>query len=368
MVGILRIPFFIDIAVRAIANGAQFETGDTEIDFRRNVWSSVIAKDQDRKSGMPLRRRKAFIEIATQRAKKMVFGISADQFDPEVISKLEEDNLIYRDPNNSTISLPHDVLEDWALEEFIEEKYTYNIDNLDEFLSAIGNEPAISRAFRLWLYRRLQFDVSTYDFVEDVLSAENIETFLKDETIGVVAGGIIEIYKQNQECKVGDFNYWSATPLRGFHKLGTFEVIHGGGGNFSTKKEVLVNVNGIDENLTKGAALYEETDFCLRVKQAGYIVMFHSKASVNHLAAETGGCRVPDIKKYIASLVRNRSLIISRHVKGFYKITATLYLLRLVSAYAFSYKDVSLFKQFITSFKEGFSVGKKEVTCTKYGQ
>lgn len=186
LVGILRIPFFIDIAVRAIANGAQFETGDTEIDFRRNVWSSVIAKDQDRKSGMPLRRRKAFIEIATQRAKKMVFGISADQFDPEVISKLEEDNLIYRDPNNSTISLPHDVLEDWALEEFIEEKYTYNIDNLDEFLSAIGNEPAISRAFRLWLYRRLQFDVSTYDFVEDVLSAENIETFLKDETIAAI--------------------------------------------------------------------------------------------------------------------------------------------------------------------------------------
>ncbi|XZW10853.1 hypothetical protein ACT4YX_13025 [Acinetobacter baumannii] len=186
LVGILRIPFFIDIAVRAIANGAQFETGDTEIDFRRNVWSSVIAKDQDRKSGMPLRRRKTFIEIATQRAKKMVFGISPDPFDPEVISKLEEDNLIYRDPNNSTISLPHDVLEDWALEEFIEEKYTYNIDNLDEFLSTIGNEPAISRAFRLWLYRRLQFDVSTYDFVENVLSAENIENFWKDETIAAI--------------------------------------------------------------------------------------------------------------------------------------------------------------------------------------
>ena len=207
---------------------------------------------------------------------------------------------------------------------------------------------------------------------DDIQCDENLlkEHFsiLKDTSVGVVAGGIIEIYKKNQECKIGDFNYWTATPLRGFHKQGTIEVIHGGGGNFSTKKEVLVNVNGIDENLTKGAALYEETDFCLRVKQAGYIVMFHSKASVNHLAAETGGCRVPDIKKYIASLVRNRSLIISRHVKGIYKITATLYLLRLVSAYAFSYKDVSLFKQFITSFKEGFSVGKKEVTCTQYGQ
>ncbi|WP_455803248.1 hypothetical protein [Acinetobacter guillouiae] len=147
---ILRIPFFINIAVRAISNGAQFEKSDTEIDFRKNVWSTVITKDHVRNSGMPLRRRKAFIEIATQRAKRMVFGISADPFDPEVISKLEEDNLIYRDPKNSTISLPHDVLEDWALEEFIEEKYQYKTDNLDEFLSVIGNEPAISRAFRLW--------------------------------------------------------------------------------------------------------------------------------------------------------------------------------------------------------------------------
>lgn len=186
LVDILRIPFFIDIAVRALSNGAQFQIGDTEIEFRKNVWSSVIAKDQDRKSGMPLRRRKAFIEIATQRAKKMVFGISADRFDPEVISKLEEDNLIYRDPKNSTISLPHDILEDWALEEFIEEKYQYKTDNLDEFLFAIGNEPAISRAFRLWLYRRLQFDESTYDFVMNVLVINNIENFWKDETIAAI--------------------------------------------------------------------------------------------------------------------------------------------------------------------------------------
>lgn len=186
LVDILRIPFFIEIAVRAIGNGAQFQTGDTEIDFRNTVWFSVIAKEQDRKFGMPVKRRKIFIEIATQRAKKMVFGISADEFDPEVISKLEEDNLIYRDQINSTISLPHDVLEDWALEEFIEDQYKRNVNNLSSFLLAIGNEPAISRAFRLWLYRRLQFDESTYKFVENILSADYIESFWKDETIAAI--------------------------------------------------------------------------------------------------------------------------------------------------------------------------------------
>lgn len=222
--------------------------------------------------------------------------------------------------------------------------------------------------------RNFGWQKAKYEYIlfldDDIQCNENLlqEHFsiLKHKAVGVVAGGITEVYKNNQECKVGDFNYWTATPLRGFHKLGTFEVIHGGGGNFATKKEVLKKVNGIDENLTKGAALYEETDFCLRVKEADYKIIFHSKAAVNHLAAETGGCRVPDVKKYIASLVRNRSLIIGRHLKGIYKITSTLYLLRLVSAYAFSYKDVSLFKQFITSFKEGVSVGKKEVACTKY--
>ncbi|RLL22071.1 hypothetical protein D9K81_07920 [Acinetobacter chengduensis] len=183
---ILRIPFFIEIAVRAISNGAQFQTGDTEIEFKKTIWSSVIAKEQDRKSGMPVKRRKTFIEIATQRAKKMVFGISADPFDPEVISKLEEDNLIYRDQTNSTISLPHDVLEDWALEEFIEDQYKNNLDNVTHFLSAIGNEPAISRAFRLWLYCRLKFDTSACDIVENILSADDIDSFWKDETIAAI--------------------------------------------------------------------------------------------------------------------------------------------------------------------------------------
>ncbi len=186
LIDILRVPFFIDIAVRAIGNGAQFQSGDTEIDFRNTVWSSVIAKEQFRKSSMPIKRRKTFIEIATQRAKKMVFGISVNGFDFEVIAKLEEDNLIYRDPKSSTISLTHDVLEDWALEEFIEEQFQSNSNELSTFLKTIGNEPAISRAFRLWLYHRLQFDKSTYDFVEKLLNSNIIESFWKDETIAAI--------------------------------------------------------------------------------------------------------------------------------------------------------------------------------------
>jgi len=186
LVDILKIPFFIEIAVRAIANGAQFQSGDTELEFRSTVWSTVISKEQDRKFGMPVKRRSTFIDIAKQRAKKMVFGISVNEFDPEVISKLEEDNLIYRDQRSSTISLPHDVLEDWALEEFIEAEYTNNLNDVLSFLSAIGSEPAISRAFRLWLYSKLKFNESAFEFVENILSADDVESFWKDETIAAI--------------------------------------------------------------------------------------------------------------------------------------------------------------------------------------
>lgn len=143
---------------------------------------------------------------------------------------------------------------------------------------------------------------------------------LQQESIGVCAGGITEAYKANKEQPIGKFIWYSATPLRGFHKKENKEVDHAGGGNFSVKKQIYLSVNGVDELLTKGAALYEETDFCLRVKKAGYKIYFNYDAHVTHLAAATGGCRVPEIDKYIFSLSRNRSLLIERHLPWYYKI------------------------------------------------
>ncbi|MUK60736.1 hypothetical protein GNP81_07910 [Aliivibrio fischeri] len=183
---LLKVPFFIEIAVRAIGNGAQFKSGDTEVDFRNTVWATVISKEADRKSGMPDKRRTTFINIAKQRAKKMLFGIRASEFDPEVVAKLEEDHLIHRDQRSATISPMHDVLEDWALEEYIESEYVENSHDLINFLLTIGNEPAISRAFRLWLYRKLKSDDATNEFVEELLTTDGIKSYWKDEAIAAI--------------------------------------------------------------------------------------------------------------------------------------------------------------------------------------
>jgi hypothetical protein len=183
---LLRIPFLIDLAVRAIDSGAHFTSGDTEADFRNIVWATVIEKSIDRRLGMPAKRRAAFIAIALQRARNMVFGIRDTGFEPDVVSKLEEDNVIFRDQRSKLISLSHDVLEDWALEEYIDGEYLDCVGDPRKFLNAIGNEPAINRAFRLWLNTKLKANQDVSDFLEKILISDQIEAYWKDEAISAI--------------------------------------------------------------------------------------------------------------------------------------------------------------------------------------
>lgn len=198
-------------------------------------------------------------------------------------------------------------------------------------------------------------------FLDDDISCgnnlllEHSKSF-SDEKVAICAGGITEKNKPNAECNTGDFSFITATPKRGYHKKEFKEVQHAGGGNFSVKKSVYFKVGGVDEQLTKGAALYEETDFCLRVRRAGYKIWFNYYAHVYHLAADTGGCRVPQIDKYIFSLARNRSLMIQRHLPWLYRITAKLYLLKLVMSYLRAYKSKSIWFAYLKGKKEGQSL------------
>lgn len=188
---------------------------------------------------------------------------------------------------------------------------------------------------------------------------------LLSEKVGIVAGGITERFNKNIDCEIGKFVKYSASPLRGFHKEKQgIEVDHAGGGNFSIKKVVFKAVGGVDEHLTKGAALYEETDLCMRVKNAGYTIVYNYRAHMYHLAADTGGCRVADIHKYIFALARNRSIIIKRYLPWYYQLTAKLFLLKLVLAYAKGYKDASLYKSYKNGKREGLKVGAQPVLNT----
>lgn len=172
--------------------------------------------------------------------------------------------------------------------------------------------------------------------------------------VSAVAGGITEKNNPNVDCKKpGAFSYWFATPYRGFHLKEAQWVSHGPGGNYSILRSLYFSIGGTDEYLNYGAALYEESELFLRAKETGAKVWFNPDAHLWHLAAPFGGCRVTDINKYITSLVHNRAIVITRHLRWFHKPIALLCLAKLVTAYAVKYRRPSLFKTFLNSYRIG---------------
>lgn len=215
------------------------------------------------------------------------------------------------------------------------------------------------------VYDILLFIDDDVDFDSDFVQ-QHYNTYSNTD-VSAVAGGITEKNNPNIDCKkTGAFSYWSATPYRGFHIKEAQWVCHGPGGNYSILRELFISVGGTDEYLNYGAALYEESELFLRVKAAGAKVRFNPNAHLWHLAAPSGGCRVTDINKYITSLVHNRAIVITRHLRWYHKPVAILCLAKLVSAYVLKYRRPSLFKTFITSYRIGREKALKEPKFTKY--
>ncbi len=182
---LLHNPFFAELAYRVTEAGTEFSADQGEKEFRAAVWKNVIAKEQVRTGGMPLKRRQTFVDMAVARAKRMVYGVPERDFDSEALLKLEEDDLVRREHSKGLISPAHDVLEDWALEQYIEDIYQQSFDDVPKFLAAVGDEPAMNRAFRLWLYQKLRLgDVKA--LILSILTNPNLQRYWQDETISAV--------------------------------------------------------------------------------------------------------------------------------------------------------------------------------------
>jgi GT2 family glycosyltransferase len=189
---------------------------------------------------------------------------------------------------------------------------------------------------------------------------------LTQPNVGMVAGGIDERTPSPKNAKPGQFNSWTATPMRNFGAVGRCFVQHVAGGNFSAWRSVLQAAGGFDEALAIGAALYEETELCLRVRRLGFDIMFNGGARLQHLAAGNGGCRVPDLPKYIGSLAHNRAVLIRRNLRWFQVPVACLRLLLLFISYATHYRSFNVFGAGILGFKNGMQTAKRRPICSEY--
>ncbi len=176
------------------------------------------------------------------------------------------------------------------------------------------------------------------------LVAEHLRA-LQLPNVGVVAGGISDVNRPPEAPTVqtGHVDRWSFRIERGFSKSGKRDVDHVPGGNFSMWRIVPNEIGGFDEYLNVGAALFEETEFCFRVKRAGYRIFFSSSAHLDHLAGPSGGCRVDEVQPYIRALAHNRSIVIRRHLRWYQQLIAHAETLRLGLAFAVHYRQPRAF-------------------------
>ena len=173
----------------------------------------------------------------------------------------------------------------------------------------------------------------------------------------LIAGGITESKGDVLTSALpGSFRKWTATAIRNYSSKQAGWCCHAPGGNFSIKKDAFIDIGGVDENLSVGAALYEESEFALRLGRAGYKAWFEPKAHLTHLAAPMGGCRVlKDWPKYMYGLGHNRGILVFRHLSPIYwptSLTRTLLL-------GISYSRVDKSIHPLISVVRGINAGRK---------
>lgn len=154
--------------------------------------------------------------------------------------------------------------------------------------------------------------------------------------VGLVAGRLIE---ENGAIQAGTFHYWRASPQNYVANDREYDTHTVAGANFAVWKSVAEQVGGFDEALSVGSAIYEDTEFSLRVKHAGYRVYHNGNAYLNHLKSATGGCRVDQVYDYVWSMAHNRTYLIRRYLKWYHYPSAFFAMFRLGMAYAVHYRQ-----------------------------
>jgi len=140
-----------------------------------------------------------------------------------------------------------------------------------------------------------------------------------DPKIGAVTGRVVTLGQKIEPNyrKVGKIFPWG-TISGGFSSTIRQEVGNVVGCNFSWRKEILEKVGRFDENFI-GNALREETDLALRIKKAGWKIIFEPRAELTHIFYQQGGCRKDENRLgWYHDFFHNETYFFLKHIKWYW--------------------------------------------------
>lgn len=183
---LLQSPKYLDFAILALNKTSDDYSNVSMTEFKNKLWNSLVVDAGNIKNGLPIKRENAFMEIAVKRAKEMKLFTKPVDSDAEAIVQLENDEIVFQENQNRRYSPTHDILEDWALVKYVSSKFE-EYSEPKELFNNLGNEPAIRRAFRLWVEDYLDDESSKInDFIRASIKDQSIERYWADEILVAV--------------------------------------------------------------------------------------------------------------------------------------------------------------------------------------
>ncbi|MBI3818880.1 MAG: ATP-binding protein [Planctomycetes bacterium] len=181
---LLRNPFLLDKAARMKWPQDQ-PLPEGERAFRARFWKDVVREDGHAVGALPDRRETTMTEVALRRASSLALFAHCDGLDPDALAALRARGLVISPENNNRLAAPaHDMLEDWTIVRWLEQRFAANERAAPGLASDIGTLPALRRSYRKWLGEMLECDVTVADqFVASVIQDDKIPQQFRDDTI-----------------------------------------------------------------------------------------------------------------------------------------------------------------------------------------
>lgn len=181
---ILRNPYFIDKALQ-IPWDAGRPLPENERDFRVVFWRQIVRSDQNPADGMPRLREEAMQELAVRRARALSDYVPATGLNAAAIVHLKQDSLVVSpDSNALLVATAHDVLEDWAILQWIEEQHLTDEMAFKALSSAIGPHPAVRRSYRKWVAELIDRDAPAADrLFSSAIAQADVPAQFRDDTL-----------------------------------------------------------------------------------------------------------------------------------------------------------------------------------------
>ncbi|PKO88875.1 MAG: AAA family ATPase [Betaproteobacteria bacterium HGW-Betaproteobacteria-12] len=181
---ILRNPYFIDKALQ-IPWDAGRPLPQNERDFRAVFWRQIVRADHNPANGMPRLREEALQELAVRRARALSDYVPATGLNAAAIALLKQDSLVVSPESNALlVATAHDVLEDWAILQWIEEQHLTDETAFKALSSAIGPHPAVRRSYRKWVAELVDRDAPAADRLFSAAIAQaDVPAQFRDDTL-----------------------------------------------------------------------------------------------------------------------------------------------------------------------------------------